>query len=287
MNAPHPTIARKLLPKGACDCHAHVFGPYERFPLAPSRTYTPPETSVEAYLRLLDSLGLTRGVLVQPSAYGLDNSALVDALKSAPDRLRGVAVANGDTSHETLIKLRECGVRGLRFSRLLDASGTPRYRNAVDVSEIKRLLPGMREAGLHAQLWLGLDELPDLAPLIRSAGIPFVIDHLARCDPARGVENTSFALLCELIREGHLWVKLTPYRSSLKYPNYEDMRIFHEHLMRVQPDHLLWGSDWPHVNMDQEKPDAAHLLHLLMQWTGDVAFIHKILVSNPGHLYGF
>lgn len=275
------------LPTGGCDCHAHVFGPYERFPLAPSRTYTPPKSTVRSYLKLLDSLGLARGVLVQPSAYGLDNSALLHALQFAPDRLRGVAVVDGNVSTETLTHLSQCGVRGLRFSRLLDTNGTPRYRNAVDVSAIEQLLPSMRKTGMHAQLWLGLDDLKDLAPLIRSAGVWFVIDHLGRCDPNRGIEDKSFELMCDLVKEGNLWVKLTPYRPSRQFPDYEDMRPFHERLLTIRPDRLLWGSDWPHVNMTRDIPDTAHLVQLLLRWTGHATSLAQILIENPARLYGF
>lgn len=275
------------IPEGGCDSHAHVFGPYEHYPLTSSRTYTPSEVPVDVYLQLLDKLGLARGVLVQPSAYGLDNRGMLQALRAAPERLRGVAVVDGDTSPAMLLKLRESGVRGLRFSRLRDSGGAPLYRNAVDISAIHKLLPGMREASLHAQLWLGLDELTELAPLIRTAGIGFVIDHMGRCNPAFGIKHPAFAQMCDLVREGHLWVKLTPYRLSQMFPEYTDMRPFHEALLAIRPDRLLWGSDWPHVNMEKNIPQASHLLDLLVQWTGDAELLHQILVDNPAVLYGF
>jgi predicted TIM-barrel fold metal-dependent hydrolase len=79
-----------VLPQGACDCHCHVFGPAARFPYAEPRSYTPDDAPLEAYLALLDRLGFDHGVLVQPSAYGRDNRAMLDALTRAPTRLRGV-----------------------------------------------------------------------------------------------------------------------------------------------------------------------------------------------------
>ena len=63
------------LPPGACDTHAHVFGPSDRFPYAEDRSYTPPDAPLEKYLGMLDTLGFARGVLVQGSAHGRDNSA--------------------------------------------------------------------------------------------------------------------------------------------------------------------------------------------------------------------
>ena len=58
------------------DCHAHVFGPYDRYPLAAERSYTPPPATQTDYLAMLARLGMTRGVLVHPSAYGSDHSLL-------------------------------------------------------------------------------------------------------------------------------------------------------------------------------------------------------------------
>lgn len=284
---PSPSLPALQVPIGACDCHAHVFGPYDDFPLAGERTYTPAETPVSAYQAVLMRLGFSRGVLVQPSAHGLDNGALLAALGSAPGQLRGVAVAQAGASLQALWTLKEAGVRGLRFSRLLDARGAPKYANAVDVAALDDLAPKMREVGLHAQLWLGNDDLEGLLPLVRSAGIPFVIDHLGRCDPAQGFNSAGFRLMCDLVESGKLWVKLTPYRTSRQFPQYDDMRPFHQRLTEINPDRLLWGSDWPHVNMARDMPDAGRLLDTFAEWTGDSELISRILVRNPAALYGF
>src|ERR1700722_7870109 len=85
-------------PPGACDPHAHVFGPAAKFPYAADRSYTPPDAPLDKYLGMLDTIGLARGVLVQGSAHGHDNSAMLDALARRPDRLRGVAVAGAGIS---------------------------------------------------------------------------------------------------------------------------------------------------------------------------------------------
>jgi hypothetical protein len=87
---PRPVTRPKVpLPPNACDTHAHVFGPSDRFPYADDRSYTPPDAPLEKYLGMLDALGFARGVLVQGSAHGHDNSAMLDALQRQPERLRG------------------------------------------------------------------------------------------------------------------------------------------------------------------------------------------------------
>ena len=286
-DCPMPSAPKFRPPAGSTDCHCHVFGPFERYPLASEHTYQPPEASVARYLTMLDTLGLDRGVLVQASAYGLDNSAMLNALRQSPDRLRGVAVVSADTSVDELQSLHESGVRGLRLSRLLWPDGTQRYKNTVDISALDNLLGPMREVGMHAQLWITLDQLQHLAPTIRTAGIPFVIDHLGRSEPRNGINDKDFQLMCDLVGEGVLWVKLTPYRPSTDYPQYRDVQPLHKHLLNINPERLLWGSDWPHINMERDVPDAGHLLDLLHDWTPDAHQLQRILVDNPAALYGF
>ena len=86
------------VPAGACDCHVHIVGDPVRFPMAPDRIYTPPQASLGMLLDLQRDLHLERVVLIQPSFYGADNSALLDAMTQlGPNRVRGVAVV-GETA---------------------------------------------------------------------------------------------------------------------------------------------------------------------------------------------
>src|SRR5712671_3940627 len=91
-----PSRPKHPLPPRACDTHAHVFGPGARFPYAADRSYTPPDAPLEKYLAMLDTLGFSRGALVQGSAHGHDNAAMLDALARHPGRLHGVAVADAE-----------------------------------------------------------------------------------------------------------------------------------------------------------------------------------------------
>lgn len=105
------------LPDKACDCHVHVFGPYETYPLAANRSYTPGHATVEDLQKHQAILGLKRVVLVQPSVYGTDNSCLLHALKSlGPTVARGIAVVDQLTSPGTLYELKSAGVVGIRLN---------------------------------------------------------------------------------------------------------------------------------------------------------------------------
>src|SRR6478609_8547810 len=75
------------MPALACDTHAHVLGPAAQYDYSPARVYTPPDCLPKDYRHMLDMMGVTRAVLVQPSVYGTDNSAMLNAMKADPQRL--------------------------------------------------------------------------------------------------------------------------------------------------------------------------------------------------------
>lgn len=289
---PHPRVlapARPALPPppGACDTHAHIFGPYDRFPLPPGATYRPPATPLTSYLHLLDRLRLTRGVLVHASAYGLDCSLLLEALQTERARLRGVAVASASISDAALQQMREVGVCGLRFSRFSDPVQQARFKNSVGFEELEKLAPRMRELGLHAQLWADCTAFVEAAPWLLKLGIPIVLDHMGYFDVARGPSDRDFARLLAELAGGEVWAKLSPHRNSKRLPACEDVRPFHDALLRANPKRLLWGSDWPYLNMGETTPDAGLQLDQFADWTGDAGLAEQILVRNPEALYGF
>ncbi len=282
-----PSRPKTPPPPQACDTHAHVFGPASRFPYAEDRSYTPPDAPLEKYLGMLDTLGFARGALVQGSAHGRDNAAMLDALARHPDRLRGVAVADEDTPPAELRRWGASGVRGLRFNHFF-REGKLHYRGGVPLDAARTLARPMAELGWHLQLWIDVKDLADTMPLLQSLGLPVVIDHMGRSEAPTGTATPGFQSLLRLLGSGGCWVKLSgAHRLSRNAPNYPDARPFHDALVRTNPDHLVWGTDWPHPRMEGEMPDAGHLLDLFQQWTPDAEARHRILVTNPARLYGF
>jgi 2-pyrone-4,6-dicarboxylate lactonase len=280
------TRPRKLLPAGACDCHAHLFGPYERFPLAGERSYSPPAAPFENYQIILDIAGLERGVLVQPSAYGLDCSVMLDGLQRAPQQLRGVAVIDCSVADSALEAMQARGVRGVRFTEMMTADGR-RFSGSVGVDQFDKLASRLRELQWHAQIWADCARLVEAAPRLLSAGIEVVADHMGVPDVARSAADPTFQKLLALIREGGLWIKLSVARNSECFPEYEDVRPFHDALMRANPDRLIWGSDWPFLRMHKYAPRIGHLIDVFDRWVTDAELRQKVFVTNPAKLYGF
>ena len=282
-----PTRPVIATPPKACDTHCHVFGPASRFPYAPDRSYTPSDAPLTKFLSLLDTLGCERGVLVQGSAHGRDNAAMLDALERYPDRLRGVAVADRDTASVTFGTWDTLGVRGLRFNHFF-RDGQLHYRGGVPLDDAKILAPTLRGLGWHMQLWIDVKDLPDTIPVMKEIDLPVVIDHMGRADAQAGIAAPGFQALLRLLGEGGCWVKLSgAHRVSRQAPDYPDARPLHVALVKENPEQLVWGSDWPHPRMEDEMPNAGHLLDLFNEWTEDDAIRRRILVDNPARLYGF
>lgn len=262
------------------DCHAHLFGPYDRFPLAPERSYTPPEAAESAYLAMLARLGLTHGVLVHPSAYGDDHSLLLHALSAQPT-LRGVVVVRPD-SPLALAGLHTRGVRGARFSHRSGA-GT-NFAGSASFDDLRALAPALADAGLHAELWTDCQSLPGIAGALMALPVPVVIDHMGGFDVHAGIDDPGFRTLLDLLASGKAWVKLCAYRNLLQAPDWQAGRRFQQKMIEANPERLVWGSDWPHLRVTPV-PDSAELLAMFKDWAGDEAVVRQVLTRNPGSLY--
>jgi predicted TIM-barrel fold metal-dependent hydrolase len=267
---------------GGWDCHAHLFGPYARYPLAAERSYTPPEALLGDYLALLARLGFARGVLVQPSVYGDDHSLLLDTLAAQP-QLRGVVVVTAPQA-QRLAGLRARGVRGARFSQRSGAGAN--FAGSASFDDLLALAPRLADEGLHAELWTDCFQLPALAPRLRTLPVPVVIDHMGGFDVQAGIDEPGFRCLLSLVEAGSVRVKLCAYRNllGLSAQDSERGRDFHRALLQADPGALLWGTDWPHLRV-VPAPDAAALLARFERWTDDDALVSRILVDNPTALY--
>jgi len=261
------------------DCHTHLLGPYDRYPLAAERSYTPPEALVEDHSAMLARQGLSHAVLVHPSAYGENYSLLFDALASHA-HLRGVIVARPGTTLD-LTTLRERGVRALRYSHRSGAGGN--FAGSASIDDLSQMARAVADAGLHVELWTDCQALPGIAPLLRSLPCPVVIDHMGSFDVAAGPNDPGFQQLVRLLGEGKAWVKLSAYRSLLK-TDMEAGRPFHRALLAANPEQLVWGSDWPYIRIDPW-PDTRKLFDTFLAWTDDASLARRILVDNATRLY--
>ncbi|MGZ8265483.1 MAG: amidohydrolase family protein [Burkholderiales bacterium] len=272
------------LPAGSCDCHAHVFGPQSRFPYLADATYIPRDALAEDYARMLRAIGCERAVLVQPSVYGTDNSAMVHALRSGVFAFRGVAVVDEDVSERELENLHEAGVRAVRINL---ASETP----GLTLAQAPRLAPRLKALGWHLQFFMDLKKLADAEEKLAALELDLVIDHFGCIRADDGLNAPAFRTLLRLLERPNVWAKLIgPYFLSNKSPRYADVTPFARAVVKAAPDRVVWGTDWPHPAVQRLRapmPNDGDLAHLVLDWIPDEAQRRKVLVNNPARLYGF
>lgn len=268
-------------PANGTDCHMHIFGPYDRYPLSPGRSYTPPEASVAEYLDMLGTLGLSRTVVVQPSIYGTENAVTLDAVEAiGPDRARAVVVVDESFDAAALRAMHRRGARGVRFNAV-SGNGTP-------LDQLEALADRIAPLGWHIQLYTHGAALLALEPVLARLPVAVVIDHMGGVKTSEGgADSPAFKALLRLLEQG-AWAKLCGYRSSTGHP-YADVLPMARAIIAAAPDRCVWGTDWPHPSLHapEEVPDDGHLLDLLAQWAPQEAQRRAILVDNPARLYGF
>lgn len=269
-------------PPGACDAHCHVFGPADRFPFAPNRTYTPPDSGYEELIELQDRLGLSRAVLVQASCHGTDNSAMIDALERGEGRFAGVAMIDDSHDEDDLDSMHAAGVRGIRFNFVGHLGGSP------DIDMFWRLVERAAPRGWHLELHFDAEDLPGQRDLLSDLPIPFIVDHMARVRAERGLDQLPFMTLLEILSGNeNAWVKISgAERITRGPPPYDDVVPFGRALIDTAPRRVLWGTDWPHPNVGQ-MPDDGDLVDLLFDFAPDEETRNRILVENPKRLYDF
>jgi predicted TIM-barrel fold metal-dependent hydrolase len=283
---PNPRRPSFTLPPRACDAHAHLFGPMSRYKYYERRIYTPAYALLGDYDKLHAALGVERAVLVQPSPYGLDNSALLDALRETKREFRGIVVIGEDTPRDELERMHELGVRGIR----LNIVDTKDDKGVMPVERMRALAEKIAPLGWHIEMLAHVNEFPDLDRLLAPLPIDFSFGHLGYVPTELGPKDPGFQALLRLAADGRAWVKLTgPYRISGKPHPYADVTPFAHALLERAPDQIVWGTDWPHVKAAWTipMPNDGDDTSLLADWVPDEAARNKVLVDNPARLYGF
>lgn len=266
--------------ENTCDCHAHIFGDHQRYPLAPGADYRPTTATADDYQAMLNSLAIDRCVLVQPSVYDTDNSCMLDALTQLGPRARGVAVIASDTPLEQLQAMHALGVRGIRLNTLA--------ANGPTLDQLPAAEKQIADLPWHLQLLLEPDTLRRAFERIEELKGTVVLDHFASCSPKTDT-HTLDALFALVSSKTNVWVKLSaPYLfsdgSAAALSHYQ---AFIARAVECMPDRLLWGTDWPHTARRDANLSTAELQQFLLTAISDAQAREQIAVHNPANLYGY
>jgi len=277
----NPVKPSYAMPPGACDAHCHVFGPAQKFPYAPDRTYTPKDAGFETLRALHRHLGIDRAVIVQASCHGSDNRATLDAIARSDGAYRGIAMVEGDVTDAELEALDRGGIRGIRYNFVAHLGGAP------DLEIFDRTIGRIKDLGWHVVLHLDSGDLLTYADRLEHIPVPFIIDHMGRAKVAAGIEQKPFQQLLALMRHNErAWVKVSgAERISAAGAPFTDAIPFAAALIEAAPDRVLWGTDFPHPNISGDMPNDGELVNLFAMFSRDEAVRRKVLVDNPSRLY--
>lgn len=266
-------------PAGATDCHFHIYD--NRFPPAPGGLPAP-NALPDDYRALQARIGTTRGVVIQPSLFGVDNRPTLGGMAALGKNFRAVAVVNTSVTDSDLKKMHELGVRGIRFN-LVQAGAT-------SLEMVEPLSQRVDAMGWHCQIHMNADKIVAAADTFLRIRGKLVFDHLGHCAQTQGVEGDTFKLMRRLLDKGNTWVKLSGLYMDTKVgpPTYADTVAIAQAFAKAAPTRVIWGSDWPHPTMSADaKPDDALLFDLLATCVPDEAARKRVLVDNPAELYDF
>jgi predicted TIM-barrel fold metal-dependent hydrolase len=268
------------MPARACDAHCHIFGPASRFSMVENRPYEPADLPLERYRAMADRLGLDRAVFVQPVVYGIDHSAIFDALDREPGRYGGVALVNDGIDDVMLERMHSVGFRAARFNFVGRLGAFP-TRDAI-----KRVYDRVKRFGWHLIFHVDAASLIAQADLLADLPCAYIIDHMARPDAAQGSDQPAFIRLLALAATPNCYVKISAADRVVNATTIANGVPFMRLLAETAPERTLWGTDWPHPNT-QIMPDDGDLIDLLAEAVPDEGARNAILVDNPARLYAF
>ncbi len=267
-------------PPGAVDAHCHVFGPMAQFPFSAKAKYLPEDAGPDTLFALRDHLGFARNVIVQASCHGTDNAATLHAIAQSGGKARGVAVVDPAISKGDLEALHHGGIRGVRFNflkRLVDDAPKDKFL------EVASRLP----KGWHVVIYFEADILDEMREFIAAIPVPVVIDHMGRPDVAQGPDGADMRAFRDLLdSRDDIWFKVTcPDRLDASGDPWDAFAKSVRPLVEDYPDRIIWGTDWPHPNMENNIPDDGHLVDMIPRIAATDELQIKLLVTNPMRLY--
>jgi predicted TIM-barrel fold metal-dependent hydrolase len=206
---------------------------------------------------------------------------MLDTLQRFPQHFRGIAVPPERLSAQEIDHMHALGVRGVRFTT------HPRGKHLAPI--LPQLAAAIAERGWHVQFYAHAGGIVEAADRLLALPNDIVLDHFGTIVAAEGLNQPAFKTILRMLETGRVWVKLSgPMRCSRLDLPYSDMTAFALALVKHAPERMVWGSDWPHPNMnDQNMPNDGDLLDLMLDWVPDITTRNRILVDNARALYDF
>jgi L-fuconolactonase len=194
---------------------------------------------------------ITRTVLVQAAATEAETRFMLDVARASDGLVGGVVgwtdLAAQDAPERIAALASDPLLKGLR----------PMLQDIADTEWILRPeaqpgLAAMARSGLRLDVLARVRHLPTIPELARRhPDLALVIDHGAKPDIAAGQFEPWASDITRVARETPAFCKLSGLATEAR-PDWtaDDLRPYVDHLLACfGPERLMWGSDWPVVDL--------------------------------------
>ncbi|KAH7024732.1 uncharacterized protein B0I36DRAFT_387217 [Microdochium trichocladiopsis] len=256
-------VGSSLLPVGSWDSHLHIIDT-TRYEQTPDTGSTVIHGTVWENTLFETSLGCSHVVIIQPTRYGNNNTATLEALAAyGPKRAR--AVVQFDPETITDAELREwhaLGVRGVRINLANSKNPTSNTPPEQIPGLVRKYADKVRPLGWVIQFFISMKDIPLIEPVVPTLGLRVVIDHLGSpklpntttCHGLDPYAIEGFSSLAKLLQGGSTWVKISaPYRSVSNQTTSSDYAVLDPlilELLRINGTKTVFGTDWPHTGYE-------------------------------------
>src|SRR6185312_13250290 len=142
---------------------------------------------------------------IQLSAYGTDNSCLLDGLARLGERARAVAVIDDSVPDDALARMQTAGVRGLRVNLETFGANDP----VLGQTQLRRTAQRAAAFGWHVQIYTNSAVITALQDCIVSLPTPVVIDHFGSAPDLLRPDDDGYRAMVSLAGSGRVYVKLS------------------------------------------------------------------------------
>ncbi len=270
------------------DTHVHVWALDDLHRPAPDARIPHPTEAVPVEWLLDDmaAFGIDHCVLVQSSAFGWDNTYMIECLERYPGRFRAIGLVD-PLSPNNVRDLRHWMKRGLCGFRLHPLY-YPDHPTWVDTPEHDLLWQAAAETGAILQYHMLPAHTPALFRIAaRHPDVPVIVDHLGKPDVTESAPYPSFEPVLRLAELPNVWIKIGDYQiaSNQSFP-WEDTYPFVAALKRAfGPERMIWGTGY--AGRARLVPLEQALQYVRELPCCSSTDLEKILGETPLRLFGF
>lgn len=267
-------------PRDSCDSQIHIFDQVKNYPVASTAAYHIPSATFTAATKMHKILGITRGVIVQSTAYGYDHSLLMDVLDSAGDNYRGCGIVGDQISDLQLNEMNARKINGARFNLMKMLNMFP------SEAAMRNTVARVANMGWYIKIQPGPEGLLDYEDFLNTLNCRVIIDHFGRVPLNYSRSDSNLDLIERLIDKGNFWLMLSNgHKISNQDRPWKDIIKVGQRFVKQAPERMLWGSDWPHPISTKPVPNDADLFELLYSYVDNYENLKAILVENPREVF--